>query len=226
MQTPILIDGTFEGQPRKLLAQANRNGYFFLLDRTNGKNLLTAPMIRTMNWSKGTTAGGQPVPDPRKEATIEGVLVSPPSDGATNWPPPSFDPETGLFYVGVAQNFSMFYLTDTDPHPEGYGAAERYVGSYGGERGPLAQRLEQRTHNPLVVGSNPTGPTNQYQYGWSSWRLLKAADKADEISEGRVSNTSDSHRHDHCASCDSGGLHLYFVNSRLSEEYPQAKNDS
>ncbi len=131
-QTPVLIDGEFEGKPRKMLAQANRNGYFFLLDRSTGKNLLTAPMIKTMNWSKGTNANGQPVPDTQKEAAIEGVLVSPPSWGATNWPPPSFNPQTGLFYVGVSQAFSMFYLTDTDPHPEGYGAAERDAGSYGG----------------------------------------------------------------------------------------------
>jgi acido-empty-quinoprotein group A len=132
VQTPVLIDGEFGGKPRKMLAQANRNGYFFLLDRTNGKNLLTAPMIGTMNWSKGIDAKGQPISNPAKEATIDGVLVSPPSDGATNWPPPSFDPETGLFYVGTAESFSMFYLTDTDPHPEGYGAAERGIGSYGG----------------------------------------------------------------------------------------------
>ena len=85
---PVLIDGEFGGKARKMLAQANRNGYFFLLDRTNGKNLLTAPMVRTMNWSKGINANGQPIANPAKEATIDGVLVSPPAEGATNWPPP------------------------------------------------------------------------------------------------------------------------------------------
>jgi alcohol dehydrogenase (cytochrome c) len=130
-QTPVLIDGEINGKPRKLLAQANRNGYFFLLDRTNGKSVTTAPMIETMNWSKGISASGQPIPDAGKEATIEGVLVSPNTGGATNWPPPSFDPETGLFYVGTSQTFSMFYLTDTDPHPEGWGAAEREAGFFG-----------------------------------------------------------------------------------------------
>jgi alcohol dehydrogenase (cytochrome c) len=130
-QTPVLIDGEIDGKPRKLLAQANRNGYFFLLDRTNGKSVTTAPMIETMNWSKGISASGQPIPDAGKEATIEGVLVSPNTGGATNWPPPSFDPETGLFYVGTSQTFSMFYLTDTDPHPEGWGAAEREAGFFG-----------------------------------------------------------------------------------------------
>jgi acido-empty-quinoprotein group A len=131
-QTPVLIDGEFNGQPRKMLAQASRNGYFFLLDRTNGKNLATSPMIETMNWSLGIDAKGQPIPNPAKEATVDGVLVSPNSGGATNWPSPSFDPETGLLYVGTSETFSVFYLTDTDPHPEGYGAVQRGVGSYGG----------------------------------------------------------------------------------------------
>jgi alcohol dehydrogenase (cytochrome c) len=131
-QTPVLFDGVFDGRPRKLLAQGSRNGYFFLLDRTNGQHLVTAKMIETMNWSKGIKPNGQPIPDPAKESTIDGVLVSPNSSGATNWPPPSFDPETGLFYLHTNETFSEFYLTDTDPHPEGYAAAERNAGGYGG----------------------------------------------------------------------------------------------
>ena len=130
-ETPVLIDGLFNGRPRKLLAQASRNGYFFLLDRTNGKHLVTAKMIESMNWSKGINAKGQPIPDPARESAINGVLVSPNSTGATNWPPPSFDPETGLFYVGTKETFSEFYLTDNDAHPEGYAAAERGAGSWG-----------------------------------------------------------------------------------------------
>lgn len=114
-----------------MLAQASRNGYYFLLDRTNGKNLTTSPFIETLNWSKGIDAKGQPIGNPAKDATIDGVLVSPSSDGATNWPAPTFNPETGLLYVSTSQPFSMFYLTDTDPHPEGYGAAERSSGSMG-----------------------------------------------------------------------------------------------
>ncbi len=89
-------------------------------------------MIRTMNWPKGIGPNGQPIPDPGKEATIPGVLVSPATGGATNWPPPSFDPETGLFYVGTVQQFNMFYLTDTDPHSEGWATAERDTGYFGG----------------------------------------------------------------------------------------------
>ena len=132
VETPVLIDGDFGGKPRKMLAQASRNGYFFLLDRATGEDLTTRPFIETLNWSKGVNAKGQPIGDPAKEATIDGVLVSPHESGATNWPPPSFDPETGLFYVSTDQSYSIFYLTDTDPHPEGYGAAEKAAGSLGG----------------------------------------------------------------------------------------------
>jgi len=164
-QTPVLIDGIIDGQPRKLLAQANRNGYFFLLDRTNGKSVKTAPMSRTMNWSKGISSTGQPIPDPDKEATVEGVLVSPNTGGATNWPPPSFDPETGLFYVGTAENFSMFYLTDTDPHPEGWGAAERDAGYFGA----FLNAIDYKTGKIVW--------RHRYVFGWGPVGMLTTAGK-------------------------------------------------
>jgi acido-empty-quinoprotein group A len=124
VQTPILIDGTFKGEKRKMLAQAGRNGYFFLLDRTNGKNLLTTPFVKETNWAEGIDRLGRPVPNPAKEPKTDGVLVNPSSDGNTNWPPPSFNPETGLFYVNTQSSFSEYYLTDTDPQPEGYGGRD------------------------------------------------------------------------------------------------------
>ena len=127
----MLFDGTVAGKPRKLLAQANRNGYFFVLDRTNGQHILTAPLIDTLNWTKGLNANGQPIPDPAKYPKPDGTLVSPASGGATNWPAPSFDPETGLFYVGVNRSWSMFYQTDTDDHPEGYGGVDSALGGDG-----------------------------------------------------------------------------------------------
>jgi glucose dehydrogenase len=130
-QTPVLFDAVIDGKRRKLLAQANRNGYFFVVDRETGKNIVTKPFLETLNWSKGVNEAGQPIPNPEKEPQVAGVLVSPPSGGATNWPSPSFDPETGLFYVSTSTSYSEFYLTDTDPHPEGYGAAERSAGGLG-----------------------------------------------------------------------------------------------
>jgi alcohol dehydrogenase (cytochrome c) len=131
VETPILFDGMIDGKPRKLVAQASRNGYFFVLDRITGKNIITKPFIETVNWAKGLDAKGQPIPDPKKFPTTDGVLVSPSSNGATNWPAPSFDPETGLFYVGSSRTYSMYYLTDTDDHPEGWGGLDSTVGNDG-----------------------------------------------------------------------------------------------
>src|SRR5258707_13637003 len=131
VETPVMFDGVIAGQPRKLVPQASRNGYFFVLDRATGKNLVTTPFIDTLNWAKGLDAKGQPIPDPAKYPTVDGVLVSPSSNGATNWQAPSFSPDTGMLYVGTSRSYSMYYLTDSDDHPEGWGGLDTGAGSDG-----------------------------------------------------------------------------------------------
>jgi acido-empty-quinoprotein group A len=120
VETPVLIDGDWEGRPRKMLAQAARNGYFFLLDRTNGKNLVSKPFVEA-NWAKGLDEKGQPVPDPAKEPKVDGSLLTMHGSGGTNWFPPSFNPDYGLFYVNAMKGYSVGYLTDTEAKPQGYG---------------------------------------------------------------------------------------------------------
>ncbi|HUC76783.1 MAG TPA: acido-empty-quinoprotein group A [Vicinamibacterales bacterium] len=143
-QVPVLIDGQVDGRPRKLVAQAARNGYYFLIDRTNGKSVLTRPYVDFMNWSLGVNANGQPINNPAKDATVDGVLVSPGS--ATNWPPPSFSPRTGLLYVGTSQSYNLQYLTDTDERPEGYGGGAVGPGG-GGGRESYIKAIDYRTGN-------------------------------------------------------------------------------
>lgn len=128
VETPVLIDATIDGKPRKLLAQAARNGFFFVLDRTNGKSVVTKPFV-PLNWAKGVAANGQPIPDTAKDPTTDGVLIRIPAGGGTNWMPPSYDPQTELFYVNATRGYSVNYLTDTDAHPEGYGGGGRTVWS-------------------------------------------------------------------------------------------------
>ena len=74
VETPVLFDADFNGKPRKLVAQASRNGYFFVLDRQTGENLLTSPFVK-INFAKGIDAKGSPIPDPAKEPQPDGALV-------------------------------------------------------------------------------------------------------------------------------------------------------
>jgi alcohol dehydrogenase (cytochrome c) len=123
VETPVLFDDEYQGVHRKLLAQASRNGYFFVLDRTTGEHVLTAPFIST-NWAKGIDSRGEPIPDPEKEPRPDGVLVSPATGGATNWRAPSFNPEAGLFYVSATRVWSLFYMTAVGK-PEGWAGRDR-----------------------------------------------------------------------------------------------------
>ncbi len=114
-QTPILIDTTIDGKPRKLVSTAARNGYFYTLDRVTGKHLVTSKYGSTTNWALSQRPTGEIDPNPAKEATIPGSLVSPVEGGVTNWPPPAYSEDTGLFYVHERNGFNLLYLTDPDP---------------------------------------------------------------------------------------------------------------
>jgi alcohol dehydrogenase (cytochrome c) len=121
VETPVLFDAVIDGRPRKLLAQAARAGWFFVLDRTNGKNLVSKPFTGTGNWAKGVDEKGQPIPNPAKEPSVDGTMIDMPAMGATNWPPPSYSPLTELFYFNGTQGYGIAYLYDTSPKPQGYG---------------------------------------------------------------------------------------------------------
>ncbi len=114
-QTPIIADGTFNGRPRKMVLHASRNGYYFTLDRVTGELLASSKYSETTNWARGIDKRGAPERDPAKDFHIGGSLVSPANGGVTNWPPPSFSPDTGLFYVPQTDSYAMYYLTETDP---------------------------------------------------------------------------------------------------------------
>jgi acido-empty-quinoprotein group A len=124
-QTPVVFDAEFGGKPRKLVAQAARNGFFFVLDRTSGEHLVTAPFIDE-TWSSGIDAKGRPIAKPGATPSPDGALVEPGSDGSTNWMAPSFDPQTGLFYVNARRLFSVYYNTVTTK-AEGWGGRDRIL---------------------------------------------------------------------------------------------------
>jgi len=157
-QAPVLVDGQFNGKPRKLVLQATRNGYFFVLDRVTGEHLLTSKFAESANWAKGLNAKGQPVGDPEKNATIPGSLVN---GSETNWPPPAYSPQTGLFYVPVSESLGMMYLTETDPRGAmGLGGT---AGGGGGSLGSSIEAIDYKTgkivwKHPFPSGSGGSGP--------------------------------------------------------------------
>jgi alcohol dehydrogenase (cytochrome c) len=110
-----------------MLMQASRNGYFFVLDRTNGKSLLTVP-YGPVNWSKGIDAEGHPIPDPNKEPAPDGRVVAPDEGGVTNFRAPSFDPQTGLFLVDAHPSWSIYFAKPADGN---YGWAGADYGLWG-----------------------------------------------------------------------------------------------
>ena len=179
VETPVLFDAAIDGKPRKLLAQAARCGWFFVLDRTNGKNLVSKPFSGTGNWAKGVDAKGQPIPDPAKEPKVDGSMIDMPAMGATNWPPPSYDPQTELFYLNGTEGYGIAYLYDTSDKPEGYG------GGGGGNfdsRSALfasifarAHQVEARTRGRRVRRGGVVGRHSHYgRQAFVHWRFGKS----------------------------------------------------
>jgi alcohol dehydrogenase (cytochrome c) len=142
VQTPILFDGEINGKKRKLLAQASRNGWFFVLDRTNGKAIVSVPFAK-QNWASGVDPKGQPIPNPDEFAKDNGALVAPNQGGAANWQPSSFDRQTGLFYVDAADAYSIYYIFDDSAKPEGWAGNDR-----GGWSDMVLEALDYNTGKP------------------------------------------------------------------------------
>ncbi len=115
-QTPILVDGTWDGKPRKLVLTGARNGYFFVVDRLTGEHLLTSKLVDSPNWAQSEyDKNGAPQRIPAKDFDLGGALVSPSNGGIVNWPPPAYSPQTGLFYVNATESYAMYYLATKDP---------------------------------------------------------------------------------------------------------------
>jgi alcohol dehydrogenase (cytochrome c) len=110
-EPPALVDASWQGQPRKLLVQANRNGFFYVLDRTNGKFLFGTKYVKNVTWATGLTPEGRPIKAPNMEPSLEGTRVCPSLDGASNWYSTSFNPITGLYYVQTNDKCGIFTRT-------------------------------------------------------------------------------------------------------------------
>jgi alcohol dehydrogenase (cytochrome c) len=160
-ETPVLVDANFKGKPRKLLLHADRNGFFYLLDRQTGEFLLGNAFTR-QTWAKGLDAKGRPIVIPNTDPTPEGNYVCPDATGGTNWNSPSYDPATKLLYIG-ARDSCATYKSVTKPAVPGApytGTGDRADESVGGKGvitaiDPLTGEI--RWKYPLHLGSAAAG---------------------------------------------------------------------
>jgi alcohol dehydrogenase (cytochrome c) len=113
-QPMVLVDENWQGKPRKLLLNANRNGMFYVLDRTSGELLLASKLSTKVTWNLGFDSNGRPIVDPGSIATRDGVAVCPGGSGGANMPDSSYNPMTKLFYVRVSDTCGLFVSGD-DP---------------------------------------------------------------------------------------------------------------
>jgi len=106
-ETPMLVDATFRGQGRKLVVEANRNGFLYILDRTNGTFLFATRFAEKLNWASGIDQNGRPI---RTDAqpTEKGTRICPGMVGATNWYSPSFSPETSMLYFITLESCDIY----------------------------------------------------------------------------------------------------------------------
>ncbi len=116
VQIPVLADLIFQGRPRKVLLHANRNGFFYVLDRQSGQYLLGKPYVK-VTWAKGLDEKGRPIRIPGTFPTVEGVAVWPGVTGGQNWYSPSFNPATGLYYVAAQEQGNIFFTAEATYKP-------------------------------------------------------------------------------------------------------------
>jgi alcohol dehydrogenase (cytochrome c) len=115
-QVPVIIDGNFRGQPRKMVATANRNGFYYVLDRTTGKYMQGKPFVK-QTWASGLDDNGRPILMPNTTPTVEGNLVWPSLAGGTNWYSPSYSPDTQLFYAPVREQGAYYFKGEANYEP-------------------------------------------------------------------------------------------------------------
>jgi alcohol dehydrogenase (cytochrome c) len=109
----LLVDQVWKGKPRSLLVHADRNGFFFVLDRTSGEMLLAEPFVK-VTWATGYDKSGRPILTAASQATADGTLICPATSGGTNWYSSSWSPATKLFYLR-SNEWCAIYKKQNDP---------------------------------------------------------------------------------------------------------------
>ena len=159
-ETPMLIDGVIKGKKRKLLVTAQRNAFYYVLDRETGE-FLNGQAFAKQTWAKGLDAKGRPIVLPNTTPTPEGNFVCPDAAGAANWGSPSYDPATGFFLVSVREACATYTSVTKSPIPgQGFTGGGQEIdanGTPGSVRALDALTGAMKWDFPLQIGTSSTG---------------------------------------------------------------------
>lgn len=160
-ETPVLIEGMFRGKMRKMLIHADRNAFYYVLDRETGQFLAGKEFAR-QTWAKGLDDSGHPIVIPGTDSSPEGTYVCPDATGATNFAAPSYDPKTNLFFVAVREACALFTSKTREPRPgvgyTGTGARDdQEIGAPGAIRALDPATGNVKWNFPIQEGSNAAG---------------------------------------------------------------------
>ncbi len=164
VQVPVMADIKWLGQPRKVMMWANRNGFFYVLDRNTGKFLQGKPFVK-VTWAKGLDEAGRPMRTSGNEPTAEGTVIYPSPTGGTNWWSPSFSPRTGLFYVSAWEGVHATFTKVESEYDEG----KRYVGgapqaTRQGVRGPQVPKRSDEDGYGVVRAIDPQTGEKKWEF--------------------------------------------------------------
>jgi alcohol dehydrogenase (cytochrome c) len=160
VQIPVLANMNWNGSPRKVLLWGNRNGFFYVLDRTTGKFLSGYPFVK-VNWARGLDDVGRPIVTPQPA----GTPTYPGQQGGTNWYSPSFSPHTGLFYLSAWEDYPTIF----NELPAQFKPGQRYTAGAntgpipggdtpgGAQRGPINTYTEAVGHGAVIAIDPHTG---------------------------------------------------------------------
>jgi alcohol dehydrogenase (cytochrome c) len=171
-QIPVLADLTWRGRARKAMLWGNRNGFFYVLDRSTGEFLLGKPFVK-QTWASGLDDHGRPIKIPERTPSAEGTLIYPGVQGGTNWYAPSFSPRTGLFYLTAWDDYSGVYYSWNQEYEQG----KWYAGGSVRAELPSIVRQEVRTRGP--------------ESGYGAIRAMSPV-TGERVWEYRMSDVSDS----------------------------------
>jgi alcohol dehydrogenase (cytochrome c) len=148
-EPPVLVDAPFRGRDRKLLLHADRNGFYYVLDRVTGEFLMAEPFVKKITWASGIDAKGRPILLPGNEPTRGGTKTCPDVRGATNWYSPAYNPSTRLFYVMTVEDCSVYrqaanggFIRIPDPADPG----KKHIRALDMETGKIVWEIEQIGH--------------------------------------------------------------------------------